>query len=433
MRDCVCLNPGHMLRFGAAKGAFSQAWRLHKTLVVVKFFGVFVGGFARSLMGGLGAALLALVISLAPARADPLSIVPQPTKTVEPVETAALQTPVIPVVMTPSSEPILSDSSPSIFGEAVSPVAPDYAPKPLNGREKINVVIFGDSLGDGVWAGLYHLLRSDRRFNVIRRSRVATGFVRQDYFNWNDEVRAVAAETRIDIAIIVMGTNDRQTIVDGRKRYALFEPKWREIYEARIDAFTARVLRRHVASLAHERIAEGVRGDNLVRMRDAEIAEFHLAFEGHEHVRRRHIPVHNSERFSVVVAAAVRVVEALQDLDDECCGEIRWKRDASRGALAKEGREINSFDVVHRDVQAIGLAPQIEHLHDVRVVKAGRKFCLKRELVGEGLVASVFEENKFDHRQARCAGIGLHARQINLGHAATTDEVEQRVATKTVR
>jgi len=121
----------------------------------------------------------------------------------------------------------------------MEPAVPVYAPRPLQGRKKINVVVFGDSLGDGVWAGLYHLLRNDKRFNVIRRSRVATGFVRQDYFNWNEEVKAAAAETRIDIAVVVMGTNDRQTIIEGRKRYALFEPKWREIYEARVDAFTS--------------------------------------------------------------------------------------------------------------------------------------------------------------------------------------------------
>jgi hypothetical protein len=105
-------------------------------------------------------------------------------------------------------------------------------------KEHYNVVVFGDSLGDGVWAGLYHVLHKDKRFSVIRKSRVATGFVRQDYYDWNQAVRDAAADTRIDIAVVVMGTNDRQTIVEDGARYALFEPKWREIYEARVDDFT---------------------------------------------------------------------------------------------------------------------------------------------------------------------------------------------------
>lgn len=110
---------------------------------------------------------------------------------------------------------------------------------PIPSRERYNVVVLGDSLGDGTWAGLYHVLRKDKRFNIIKKSRVATGFSRQDYFDWNAEVRSIAADTRIDIAVVVMGTNDRQPIVEAGKRHALFEPGWRDIYERRVDDFTA--------------------------------------------------------------------------------------------------------------------------------------------------------------------------------------------------
>ena len=106
-------------------------------------------------------------------------------------------------------------------------------------KTRYNVVVFGDSLGDGVWAGLYHALRKDKRFNVIRKSKVATGFVRRDYYDWNEAVRETAGDTTIDIAVVIMGTNDRQTIVEDGARYALFTDKWREIYGARVDDFTA--------------------------------------------------------------------------------------------------------------------------------------------------------------------------------------------------
>jgi hypothetical protein len=113
---------------------------------------------------------------------------------------------------------------------------------PLNKRAvgtRYNIVVLGDSLGDGVWAGLYHALRRDKRFNVIKKSKVATGLVRHDYYDWNDVVREVAADTRIDIAVVVLGTNDRQPIVENGKRYALFDPNWRKVYDARINDFTA--------------------------------------------------------------------------------------------------------------------------------------------------------------------------------------------------
>lgn len=125
------------------------------------------------------------------------------------------------------------------FPSVPSATAVSAVPKVQAGKTKINVVVFGDSLGDGLWAGLYHQLRQDKRFNVIRKSRVATGFVRKDYYDWSEGVRAAAADTRIDIAVVIMGTNDRQTIVEDGARYGLFAPKWREVYQSRVDDFTA--------------------------------------------------------------------------------------------------------------------------------------------------------------------------------------------------
>jgi hypothetical protein len=149
----------------------------------------------------------------------------------------------------------LSLTPPQIAKSAVSPVVPampgvtpvaagpttvePVREKPVVAKQRFNVVVFGDSLGDGVWAGLYHALRKDKRFNVIRKSKVATGFVRRDYYDWNEAVREATAETTVDIAVVVMGTNDRQIIVEDGARYALFSPKWREIYTQRVDDFTA--------------------------------------------------------------------------------------------------------------------------------------------------------------------------------------------------
>eukprot|EP00439_Symbiodinium_sp_Y106_P087621 s1_g157.t1 len=103
----------------------------------------------------------------------------------------------------------------------------------------MNVVILGDSLGDGLWAGLYRELKSDPRFNIIKRSKVSTGFVRKDYFDWNAEVERVLAEEQVDIAVIMIGTNDRQVLVDDQgRRHRLRAPGWEAAYKARVDRFT---------------------------------------------------------------------------------------------------------------------------------------------------------------------------------------------------
>jgi hypothetical protein len=139
----------------------------------------------------------------------------------------------------PPTADVLAQNVPDVTSvNAPASLAP-VLQKPVVAKKRFNVVIFGDSLGDGVWAGLYHALRKDKRFNVIRKSKVATGFVRRDYYDWNEAVREATSETTVDIAVVVMGTNDRQIIVENGARYALFSPKWREVYTQRVDDFTA--------------------------------------------------------------------------------------------------------------------------------------------------------------------------------------------------
>lgn len=115
------------------------------------------------------------------------------------------------------------------------PHPPARAPRPDRGAGEIRVHVFGDSLGDGVWAGLYRLLPRAEGYRVIKHSRVSTGLVRDDYFDWPAKIRAVVARERVDVAVVVMGTNDRQPIVAGG-RHPLRSPEWERLYRARIDA-----------------------------------------------------------------------------------------------------------------------------------------------------------------------------------------------------
>lgn len=101
----------------------------------------------------------------------------------------------------------------------------------------LNVVVFGDSLGGGIWGGLYHELKAGKRFRVTKISHPATGLVRDDYFDWRQAVAEVTAEQTIDIAVVLIGTNDRQPIVEDGQRFSFRSTEWKVRYEARIDAF----------------------------------------------------------------------------------------------------------------------------------------------------------------------------------------------------
>lgn len=108
--------------------------------------------------------------------------------------------------------------------------------------------VFGDSLGDGLWAGLYRQLRDGKSYEVARFSRAATGLARYDYVNVREEAAQQLAGRQIDVAVVMVGANDEQGILEGGQAYAFASPRWRAIYERRIDELVA-LLRQHGAAV----------------------------------------------------------------------------------------------------------------------------------------------------------------------------------------
>ncbi|HAC60152.1 DUF459 domain-containing protein [Parvibaculum sp.] len=187
-------------------------------------------GEVRRIALAFGFVLPLVLLWWAVAQAEPMRLTPPS------VESAAL-TRNLPQEEERRVEPAPTMSAASAAEEPVP--ARVEAAQPITQKKRYNVVVLGDSLGDGTWAGLYHVLQKDKRFNVVKKSRVATGFSRHDYYDWNAAAREIASETAIDIAVVVMGTNDRQPIVQDGKRHALFDAEWRNIYRQRVDDFTA--------------------------------------------------------------------------------------------------------------------------------------------------------------------------------------------------
>ncbi len=113
-------------------------------------------------------------------------------------------------------------------------------------QKNTNLMVLGDSLGGGVWTGLYDSFRKDKNIKVLRKTKPSTGFVRLDFYDWNARLRQILANTRIDVAIVMMGANDRQTIVTRAGRYRPGSKRWREIYASRVDEYI-RQLKAHGA------------------------------------------------------------------------------------------------------------------------------------------------------------------------------------------
>ena len=101
------------------------------------------------------------------------------------------------------------------------------------------LAIIGDSLAQDLWNGMHKLYRGHDKVEFIRFTKVSSGLVRDDVYNWNTKVKAFVAEHEYDTAIVLIGGNDRQSITIGSKRLDRFGKAWTEEYGRRVDDLIA--------------------------------------------------------------------------------------------------------------------------------------------------------------------------------------------------
>ena len=116
---------------------------------------------------------------------------------------------------------------------AVAGESPYITPHDPDGR--LRVVVMGNSMADGMYAGLYRVMKDDPRLTFIKKTKVNTGIVRSDRYNWNNAAHEIAGEKDYDVAVLVFGANDLQSIRENGKAYHFKQPGWVERFEQRVD------------------------------------------------------------------------------------------------------------------------------------------------------------------------------------------------------
>ena len=194
----------------------------------VFIIGVLVGAVLGAVVAIMGAPLLDQL--------DPSAFASAPAAIVAAARPLGYQPPASPAAA-PASSPALASERPTRL-EAAAAAAIPPAPQAVrlaSGRPLV-IGVFGDSLGDGLWAGLYRQLRDGKSYEVVRFSRAATGLARYDYVNIQEEAIQQLAARSIDIAVVMVGANDEQGIIEGHQVDNFDTPRWREVYAGRIDA-----------------------------------------------------------------------------------------------------------------------------------------------------------------------------------------------------
>lgn len=118
--------------------------------------------------------------------------------------------------------------------------APDQAQNTAVTQPTFVVATIGDTLGLLLANGLKDGFSDRPDVAILRKGRESSGLVREDFYDWPKAAKEIAADPqKINVAVVMLGSNDRQAIQQGQESIEPLSPRWREIYAARVDAVIA--------------------------------------------------------------------------------------------------------------------------------------------------------------------------------------------------
>jgi hypothetical protein len=135
---------------------------------------------------------------------------------------------------------------PALAQQGTTPVQRSYI-NPFPQGDRYRVVVLGDSLGDGLWSGLYRAFEEDANLEFIQRSKSSTGFSRPDSYNWDEQVAELLKKDTFQIAVIMFGASDAQAIKSGKDWLKVGSEGWRDIYGKRVETFIKKLRAANIA------------------------------------------------------------------------------------------------------------------------------------------------------------------------------------------
>ncbi|NEI70258.1 DUF459 domain-containing protein [Rhizobium lusitanum] len=130
------------------------------------------------------------------------------------------------------------------------PVAQPETPPPT---EKLpdarTILVVGDFMASGLATGLEDAFSTSPGVVVQARGNVASGLVRQDYYNWPQQLPGMMDQLKPAMVVVMIGANDRQQMIgDGLNEKYGTDP-WFLAYEERVQQFAKLVTSRHIPLL----------------------------------------------------------------------------------------------------------------------------------------------------------------------------------------
>ncbi|MDB5538815.1 MAG: putative periplasmic er of the SGNH-family of hydrolase [Devosia sp.] len=97
------------------------------------------------------------------------------------------------------------------------------------------LAVFGDSMATDVGKALERFYSEDPNIVVLTQGVGSSSFVRPDFYDWPKAIGEQIAANSFDIAVILIGINDRQKMRLNGESYASLSPEWTTEYAARVS------------------------------------------------------------------------------------------------------------------------------------------------------------------------------------------------------
>ncbi|MHA6731723.1 SGNH/GDSL hydrolase family protein [Devosia sp. A369] len=125
--------------------------------------------------------------------------------------------------------------------QAAPAALPPPKPQVEKAPDATRLAVFGDSLAIDLSRALERFYAEDPNLVVLDQGVSSSGFVRADYFDWDKAISEQIAADSFDLAVVIIGINDRQELTVNGQSYAPLTEPWNAAYQARIASFLGRL------------------------------------------------------------------------------------------------------------------------------------------------------------------------------------------------
>ena len=130
-------------------------------------------------------------------------------------------------------------SSPRKPAQPPAPAKPAAVAKLDNARQ---ILVVGDFLAAGLGDQLAVAFEQSPGVAVTEKSNGSSGLVRQDYYNWPQELPGIIDAVKPALVVVMIGSNDRQEMRFGGSSEMFPSDAWFAEYERRVQEY-ARIIR----------------------------------------------------------------------------------------------------------------------------------------------------------------------------------------------